>query len=110
MIPTTTGAATLVGVIIPELKGKMDGLSFRVPTATVSVVDFVAELNKEVTMEQVNQAFQGRRQGDYPRIMEYCEEELVSVDFKGNPASSIIDAPTHNGHRQEYGQGGRLVR
>ncbi|MEK7354277.1 MAG: type I glyceraldehyde-3-phosphate dehydrogenase, partial [Chloroflexota bacterium] len=94
MIPTTTGAARLVGVIIPELNGKIDGLAIRVPTTTVSVVDFVAELSKEVTKEQVNQAFQTASKGTLSGIIEYCEEELVSVDFKGNPHSSIIDAPS----------------
>ena len=94
MIPTTTGAARLVGVIIPELNGKIDGLAIRVPTTTVSVVDFVAELSKEVTKEQVNQTFQAAAKGPLSGIMDYCEEELVSVDFKGNSASCIIDAPT----------------
>ena len=93
MIPTTTGAARLVGEIIPELKGKVDGLAIRVPTVTVSVVDFVADLAKEVTVEQVNQAFQRAAEGPLSGILEYCQEELVSIDFKGNPASSIVDAP-----------------
>ena len=92
MVPTTTGAARLVGVIIPELKGKIDGLSIRVPTPTVSVIDFVAEVSKTVTKEQVNQAFQAAANGPLKGIVEYCTEELVSVDFKGNPASAIIDA------------------
>ena len=92
MVPTTTGAARLVGVIIPELKGKVDGLSIRVPTPTVSVVDFVAELSKPATKEQVNQAFKSAAEGALKGIVEYCEEELVSVDFKGNPASAIIDS------------------
>lgn len=92
MVPTTTGAARLVGVIIPELKGKIDGLSIRVPTPTVSVVDFVAELSKPVTKEQVNQAYQQAASGALKGIVEYCDEELVSVDFKGNPASCIIDS------------------
>ena len=94
MIPTTTGAARLVGEIIPELKGKIDGLAIRVPTVTVSVVDFVADLAKEVTVEQVNQAFQRAAEGPLSGILEYCQEELVSIDFKGNPASSIVDAPS----------------
>ncbi|MBI2287515.1 MAG: type I glyceraldehyde-3-phosphate dehydrogenase [Chloroflexi bacterium] len=94
IIPTTTGAARLVGEIIPELKGKVHGLAFRVPVATVSVVDFVAELGKEVTVKQVNQAFQAAAGGPLAGILEYCQEELVSMDFKGNPASSIIDAPS----------------
>jgi len=93
IIPTTTGAARLVGEIIPELKGKVHGLAFRVPTATVSVVDLVADLNQEVTIEQVNQAFQAAAAGPLSGILEYCQEELVSMDFKGNPASSIVDAP-----------------
>src|SRR3990170_1107842 len=92
MVPTTTGAARLVGVLIPELKGKIDGLSIRVPTPTVSVIDFVAEVSKTVTKEQVNQAFQAAANGPLKGIVEYCTEELVSVDFKGNPASAIIDA------------------
>jgi glyceraldehyde 3-phosphate dehydrogenase len=93
MIPTTTGAARLVGVIIPELQGKVDGIAIRVPTTTVSV-DFVAELAKDVTKEQVNQAFQAAAKGPLSNILEYCTEELVSSDFKGNHHSSIIDAPS----------------
>jgi len=93
IIPTTTGAARLVGEIIPELKGKVHGLAFRVPVPTVSVVDFVAELNKEVTVEQVNQALQVAAEGPLSGILEYCQEELVSMDFRSNPASSIVDAP-----------------
>ncbi len=92
IIPTTTGAAKAVAQVIPELKGKLHGLSLRVPTLTVSVVDFVADLNKEVTIEQVNQAFRAAAEGPLNGILEYCEEELVSIDFKGNPASSIFDA------------------
>ncbi|MDP2731421.1 MAG: type I glyceraldehyde-3-phosphate dehydrogenase [Dehalococcoidales bacterium] len=94
IIPTTTGAARLVGEIIPELKGKVDGLAIRVPVATVSVVDLVAELGKEVTKDQVNRAFQEAAEGPLSGIMQYCQEELVSTDFKGNPASSIVDAPS----------------
>ena len=93
IVPTTTGAAKAVGVVIPELNGKIHGLAFRVPTPTVSVVDLVADLKKEVTPEQVNQAFQTAAEGPLSGILEYCEEELVSMDFKGNPASSIVDAP-----------------
>ncbi len=94
IIPTTTGAAKAVAQVIPELKGKLHGLSLRVPTVTVSVVDFVAGLDKEVTVEQVNQAFRAAAEGPLNGILEYCEEELVSIDFKGNPASSIFDAPS----------------
>jgi len=94
IVPTTTGAAKAVTMVIPELKGKVHGLAFRVPVATVSVVDFVAEVNQEVTVEQVNQAFQRAAEGALTGILEYCQEPLVSIDFKGNPASSIFDAPS----------------
>jgi len=94
IIPTTTGAARAVTQVIPELKGRLHGLAFRVPVATVSVVDFVADLDQEVTVEQVNQAFQQAAEGPLTGILEYCQEELVSMDFKGNPASSIFDAPS----------------
>jgi len=94
MIPTTTGAAKAVTQVIPELKGRIHGLAFRVPTPTVSVVDFVADLNREVTADEVNQALQAAARGPLAGILEFCQEELVSMDFKGNPASSIIDAPS----------------
>jgi len=94
IVPTTTGAARAVTQVIPELKGKLHGLAFRVPVSTVSVVDLVADLNKEVTVEQVNQAFKAAAEGPLAGILEYCDEELVSMDFKGNPASSIFDAPS----------------
>ncbi len=94
IIPTTTGAARAVTQVIPELKGRLDGLAFRVPVPTVSVVDFVAVLDNEVTVDQVNQAFQTAAEGALAGILEYCQEELVSMDFKGNPASSIVDAPS----------------
>ncbi len=94
IIPTTTGAARTVAEVIPELKGRLDGLAFRVPVPIVSIVDFVADLDKEVTIEQVNQAFQAAAEGALSGILEYCQDELVSLDFKGNPASSIVDAPS----------------
>jgi glyceraldehyde 3-phosphate dehydrogenase len=94
IIPTTTGAARAVTLVIPELTGKLHGLAFRVPVPTVSIVDFVTDLNKEVTTEQVNQALQKAAEGPMSGILEYCQEELVSTDFKGNPASSIVDAPS----------------
>jgi glyceraldehyde 3-phosphate dehydrogenase len=94
IVPTTTGAARAVTQVIPELKGRLHGLAFRVPVATVSVVDLVADLEKEVTVEKVNQAFQQAAAGTLSGILEYCEEELVSTDFKGNKASSIFDAPS----------------
>ena len=94
IIPTTTGAARAVTQVIPELKGRLHGLAFRVPVASVSVVDFVADLDQEVTVEQVNQTFQAAAEGPLTGILEYCQEPLVSIDFKGNPASSIVDAPS----------------
>ena len=94
IIPTTTGAAKAVTQVIPELKGRIHGLAFRVPVATVSVVDLVADLDKKVTTELVNQAFKAAAEGPLAGILEYCQDELVSIDFKGNPASSIVDAPS----------------
>jgi len=94
IIPTTTGAARAVTQVIPELKGRLHGLAFRVPVAIVSIVDFVADLDQGVTVEQVNQAFQAAAEGPLTGILEYCQEPLVSMDFKGNPASSIVDAPS----------------
>jgi len=93
IIPTTTGAAKAVAQVIPALKGKIHGLAFRVPTPTVSVIDFVGDMAKDVTVEQVNQAFQKAAAGPLKGILEFCEEELVSMDFKGNSHSSIIDGP-----------------
>lgn len=92
MIPTTTGAAKAVSLVIPELKGKLDGIAVRVPVPTVSLVDLVAELNKEVTEADVNNAMRKVADGKLRGILQYCDEELVSVDFKGNPHSSIFDA------------------
>ncbi|HEX75046.1 MAG TPA: type I glyceraldehyde-3-phosphate dehydrogenase [Dehalococcoidia bacterium] len=92
IVPTTTGAARAVTEVIPELKGRLHGVAFRIPVATVSLCDFVADLNNEVTAEQVNQAFQAAARGQLKGILEYCDEPLVSTDFKGNPASSIFDA------------------
>ncbi len=91
MIPTTTGAAKAVTQVIPALQGKIHGLAFRVPTPTVSVIDFVCDLEKEVTVEQVNEALKKAAAGPLKDILEFCEEPLVSMDFKGNPHSSIID-------------------
>ncbi len=94
MLPTTTGAAYAVSRVMPELKGKLHGLAFRVPLASVSVLDLVCELDKEVTAEDVNRALKTAAEGPMAGILEYCQEPLVSSDFKGNPASSIIDAPS----------------
>jgi len=92
IVPTTTGAAKAVTDVIPELAGKLHGVAFRIPVATVSLCDFVAILDKDVTADQVNQALQSAAQGKLKGIMEYCDLPLVSTDFKGNPASSIVDA------------------
>jgi glyceraldehyde 3-phosphate dehydrogenase len=91
IIPTTTGAARALALVIPELKGRFDGMSLRVPTMTVSVVDFVATLGKEVTKDAVNQAFKDAEAGPLKGILGYTEEPLVSSDFRGDPRSSIID-------------------
>src|SRR5712691_1515933 len=94
MIPTTTGAATAVGLVLPKLKGKLDGLAIRVPTANVSVVDLVAELEKPALVNAVNDAFREAAAGRLRGILEVCEEQLVSCDFNGNPHSSIVDLPS----------------
>ncbi len=92
IIPTTTGAAKAVALVIPDLKGKFDGYALRVPTATVSLVDFVAELEKPATVESVNAAFKVASEGAMKGILGYSEEPLVSIDYKGDPRSSIIDS------------------
>jgi glyceraldehyde 3-phosphate dehydrogenase len=93
IIPTTTGAAKAVGEVMPALKGKIDGISMRVPTPNVSVVDLVALVDKKVTAEEVNAALKSAADGPMKGIMEFVTEPLVSIDFRGNPHSSIIDAP-----------------
>jgi len=92
MIPTTTGAAKAIGLVIPELKGKLDGIAIRVPVPNVSVVDLVAELKRPVTTEEVRAALKEAAEGELRGILAYCEEELVSVDFLRNSHSSIVDA------------------
>jgi glyceraldehyde 3-phosphate dehydrogenase len=92
IIPTTTGAAKAVGEVMPALKGKIDGISMRVPTPNVSVVDLVALLDRKVTAEEVNAALKGAADGAMKGIMQFVTEPLVSIDFRGNPHSSIIDA------------------
>jgi glyceraldehyde 3-phosphate dehydrogenase len=94
IIPTSTGAAKATSLVIPEVKGKIDGTAFRVPTADVSVVDLTAELEKEVTAQQVNDAMRAAAEGRMKGILAYEENELVSIDFTGNPASSVVDAPS----------------
>ena len=92
MIPTTTGAAKAVALVLPELKGKLNGMAMRVPTPNVSVVDLVAELEKDVTVEEVNAALKAAAEGELKGILEYSELPLVSKDFNGNTHSSSIDA------------------
>ena len=96
IIPTTTGAAKLVGRIIPEVAGKMDGYALRVPIPTVSVTDIVLQTEKDVTIEEVNAALKEAADGAMKGILGYCEEPLVSVDYKGDPRSSVIDAALTN--------------
>jgi len=93
MIPTTTGAATAVGEVLPELKGRLDGFAMRVPTPNVSVVDLNAIVDKKTTAEEVNAALRDAANGPLKGILAYSDAELVSIDFKGNPNSSIVDAP-----------------
>jgi glyceraldehyde 3-phosphate dehydrogenase len=92
MIPTTTGAAKAVGLVIPELKGKVDGFAIRVPTCDVSVVDFVCELSKETTATEINNALKNASNSSLKGILGFCEEPLVSVDYIGNTDSSTVDA------------------
>jgi glyceraldehyde 3-phosphate dehydrogenase len=93
IIPTTTGAATAVGEVLPELKGRLDGFAMRVPTPNVSVVDLNALVDRKTTAEDVNKAFRDAANGRLRGILAYSEEELVSVDFRRNAHSSIVDAP-----------------
>ena len=92
MIPTTTGAAVAVGEVLPELKGKLDGIAMRVPTPNVSIIDLAAVLDKQTTAEEINKAFQTAANGPLRGILTVSTEDLVSIDFKGNLYSSIIDA------------------
>ena len=92
IIPTTTGAAKAVGEVLPALKGKFDGIAMRVPTPNVSVVDLVVILDKKVTADEVNAALKAAADGPMKGILQYCTDPLVSIDFRGNPHSSIVDA------------------
>ncbi|MEE9225176.1 MAG: type I glyceraldehyde-3-phosphate dehydrogenase [Bacteroidota bacterium] len=94
MIPTSTGAAKAIGLVIPELKGKMDGLAIRVPTPNVSLVDLVVEANRATTKEEVSTAFQKAASGKMKHILQYTEEPLVSGDYRGNAHSAIVDGPS----------------
>jgi glyceraldehyde 3-phosphate dehydrogenase len=92
IIPTTTGAAKATGLVLPEVKGRIDGLAMRVPTPDVSIVDLVAELEQDVSVEQVNQAMRDAASGNLKGVLEVSDEPLVSIDYVGHPASSIVDA------------------
>jgi len=93
IIPTTTGAAKTVAKCIPELEGKLDGLAMRVPTPVVSITDFVCIVKKTTSVEEINELFKGKAKGELKGILDVSKEELVSMDFKGNPHSSIVDLP-----------------
>jgi len=92
MIPTSTGAAKAVGLVLPHLKGKLDGLAIRVPTPNVSVVDLTCTVSKATTKEEVNAAVKEAAEGEMKGILQYVTSELVSCDFNGNPHSSIFDS------------------
>lgn len=92
IIPTTTGAARAVSLVIPELQGRFNGMAFRVPVPTVSVIDFVAVLERDATVEEINELYKAAALGELRGILDYTEEPLVSIDFKGNPHSAIVDA------------------
>jgi glyceraldehyde 3-phosphate dehydrogenase len=96
MIPTTTGAATAVALVLPQLKGKLDGLAIRVPTPNVSVVDFVAEVERDTSKAEVNETLRKAADSTMHGILAYTEEPLVSMDFNKNPNSSIVDATITN--------------
>ncbi len=104
MIPTTTGAAKAISEVIPEVKGKLDGLSIRVPTPTVSIVDFVVTLSRQTTKEELNNMFRTYADGPMKGILAVTDEELVSSDFIGNPHSSIVDLPS------TFVAGGKMVK
>ncbi len=93
MIPTSTGAAKAIGLVLPVLKGKLDGIAIRVPTPNVSVVDLTAVIMKDADDKSVNAAMKAAADGPLKGILQYCDAQLVSIDFTGNPHSSIFDAP-----------------
>jgi glyceraldehyde 3-phosphate dehydrogenase len=93
MIPTTTGAASALGEVLPALKGKLDGISVRVPTPNVSMIDLSTLIGKKTTADEVNATFRKAAEGPYKGIIEFVTEPLVSIDFRGNPHSAMIDAP-----------------
>jgi glyceraldehyde 3-phosphate dehydrogenase len=93
IIPTSTGAAAAVGEVLPALKGRLDGMALRVPTPNVSVVDLAALVKKKTTAEEVNAAFKAAADGPLKGLLEYVTAPLVSIDFRGNPHSAMLDAP-----------------
>jgi glyceraldehyde 3-phosphate dehydrogenase len=120
MIPTTTGAAKLIGVLFPELAGKVDGMAIRVPTSDVSIVDFSCTVEKATTAEEVNAAFKAAAEGELKGVLQYLTEPLVSIDLVGNPHSSILDSgltavvdgtlvKAYSWYDNEYGYSCRLV-
>ena len=110
IIPTTTGAAKALHLVVPEVKGKIDGISLRVPTPTVSIIDLAVQVEKPTTKDAVNALFKRYEAGRMKDILGVTDEPLVSTDFKGDPRSSIVDAAVHHGHRRSLRQGGELVR
>jgi glyceraldehyde 3-phosphate dehydrogenase len=92
IVPTTTGAAQAIGLVIPELRGKLHGISLRVPTATVSVIDLVADLKRSTSAEEINVALKKAAEGHLKGILAYCDKPLVSSDFRRHAASAIVDA------------------
>jgi len=94
IIPTTTGAAKAISLVIPELKGKMHGIALRVPTPTVSLIDLVANLQKEASEEEINRAMRTAAEGKLKGYLGYCDEPVVSTDFRGSELSGIFDAPS----------------
>jgi len=92
MIPTTTGAAKAIGLVIPELKGKMNGMAIRVPTVDGSLVDLVVRIKRDASVEEINAVVKSAAEGPMKGILEYCDEPIVSTDIIGNPASSIFDS------------------
>ena len=93
IVPTSTGAAAAVSEVIPDLKGKLDGLALRVPTPNVSLVDLSVELGRTVTAKEINDVLKEAAEGKLKNLLQFCEEELVSVDFMSSSYSSIVDAP-----------------
>ena len=110
IIPTSTGAAKAVSLVLPELKGKLDGMSLRVPTPNVSVVDVVFEVSKKTTKEEVNAALKSAAEGKLKGILQFEEAPLVSIDFKGNPAFLHHRRSAHDRHGRHHGEGDLLVR